>query len=250
MYICRGLREGFRIEVVAEYLEKESNLGRMLGLFTSPAELPKLQINRFGMIPKGLNTGKFRLITDLSFPPGQSVNDGIELCSLVYTSVENVAAQAGRFGRGALLAKVDIEAAYRLIPVHPQDRKLQGMKWKGAIFVDPMLPFGLRSVPKIFNAVADALHWHLGQAGIQYLFHYLDNFIMVASPNSPDCQRWLETLLSECCRLGVPIASHKTERPTTTLTFLGIEMDTIKGELRLPGEKLVRLRGELEEWSQ
>ncbi len=121
------------------------------------------------------------------------------------------------------------------------------MKWKEAIFIEPMLPFGLRSAPKIVNAVADALHWHLRQAGIQNLFQYLDDFIMVASPNSPNCQRWLETLLSECCRLGVPIASHKMEGPTTTLTFLGIEMDVIKGKLRLPGEKLVRLRGEVGE---
>ncbi len=68
------------------------------------------------MIPKGRNTGNFRLITDLSFPPGQSVNNGIEpkLCSLVYTSVEDEVAQAARFGHGALLAKVDIE-----VPVHP-----------------------------------------------------------------------------------------------------------------------------------
>jgi hypothetical protein len=39
-------------------------------------------------IPKGHNTGKWRLITDLSFPRGQSVNDGIEpdLCSICYIS--------------------------------------------------------------------------------------------------------------------------------------------------------------------
>ncbi len=95
-------------EVMAEYLEKENRLGRILGPFTSSAELPRLQVNRFGVIPKGRNTGKFRLITDLSFPPGQSVNNGIErkLCSLVYTSVEDEVAQAARFGHGALLARL------------------------------------------------------------------------------------------------------------------------------------------------
>ena len=74
--------------------------------------------------------GKFRLITDLSFPPGQCVIDGIDpsLCSPISTTVDEVVAQAAVLGRGALLAKVDIEAAYRLIPVHPQDRILQGMK--------------------------------------------------------------------------------------------------------------------------
>ena len=53
------------------------------------------------------------------------------------------------------MAKVDIEAAYRLVPVHPDDRPLLGMEWKGQVFADPMLPFGLWLAPKFFNAVAD-----------------------------------------------------------------------------------------------
>ena len=171
-------------DIVTEYLDRECRLGRMLGPFKPATHLPQLQINRFGVIPKGHNTGKYRLITDLSFPPGRSVNDGIDpdICSLVYTTVDEVAACAASLGAGALLAKVDIESAYRLIPVHPQDRVLQGMQWEGAIYVDPMLPFGLRSAPKIFNAVAEALHWHLVQSGITHLYHYLDDYIMVAQP--------------------------------------------------------------------
>ncbi len=218
--------------------------------FPCTDHLPRLHISRFGVIPKGHNTGKFRLITDLSFPAGQSVNDGVdsELCSLVYTKVDEVAAQAACSGRDALLAKVDIEAAYRLIPVHPQDRVIQAVQWGGNTFVDPMLPFGLRSAPKIFNAVADALQWHLTQAGIEVLFHYLDDYIMVAPPNSCLCQVWLGTLMQECARLGVPIAAHKTEGPATVVSFLGITIDTAKGELRLPEDKLSRLRDLLEEW--
>ncbi len=34
-----------------------------------------------GVIPKGHNTGKWRLIMDLSYPPEQSVNDSID-CQL------------------------------------------------------------------------------------------------------------------------------------------------------------------------
>ena len=83
--------------------------------------LPGLQISRMGVIPKGHIPGKWRLITDLSFPPGNSVNDGIDVtwCSLQYTSVEKVARAAQSLGKGALMAKVDIQSAYRLVPVHP-----------------------------------------------------------------------------------------------------------------------------------
>ena len=97
-----------------------------------------------------------------------------------------------------------------------------------------MLPFGLRSAPKIFNAVADTLHWHLAQGGIRYLYHYLDDFIIVAPPQSSHCQQDLTLLQQECSRLGVPIAAHKKEGPSTCLVFLGIENDTAVGELRLP----------------
>ena len=35
------------------------------------------------------------------------------------------------------------------------------MKWVGKLYVDKALPFGLRSAPKIFKAVADAMQWIL-----------------------------------------------------------------------------------------
>ena len=79
--------------------------------------------------------------------------------------MEKVAAAARRLGPGALLAKVDIKSAYRLIPVHPDDRPLLGINWNGELYVDAMLPFGLQSAPKIFTAVADALEWCICKKG-------------------------------------------------------------------------------------
>ena len=270
-YICQGLRAGFRIgycnkgtlrsatsnmestrlhpEVVTEYLTKELGKGRMLGPFP-PSWDPYLHVNRVGLVPKGHNTGKFRLITDLSFPVGYSINDGIqsELCSLSYTSVDDVASIVYRLGRGSLLAKVDVESAYRLIPVHPQDRILQAIQWEGSLYVDPMLPFGLRSAPKIFNAVADALNWYMIQLGIRNVLHYLDDFIVIGPPNSPECGSALALLERTCEELKVPLASHKREGPTTGLTFLGITIDTVAGEMRLPPEKLQRVKEMLRQW--
>ena len=168
--------------------------------------------------------------------------------SPIYTSVDRVAEVAAQYGKGAVLAKADIESAYRLIPVHPIDRPLQAMEWKGQIYIDPMLPFGLQSAPKLFIAVADALEWHLKQRGIRHVFHYLDDFIVVARPASPDCRIAIGILNEACTYLGVPIADHKRDGPTTCLTFLGIEVDTMAGQLRLPTEKLHRLQSLLAEW--
>ena len=116
------------------------------------------------------------------------------------------------------------------------------------MYVDPMLPFGLRSAPKIFNAVADALEWGVRQQGVEHIFHYLDDFIVIGAPDSPQCVEALATLTGTCARLGVPLADHKREGPTTCLTYLGIEMDTLEPQLRLPLEKLTRLQTLLAAW--
>ena len=94
------------------------------------------------------------MILGLSHPKGASVNDGIDrtLCSLTYMKVDDVVQQVLSLGKGTLLAKVDIESAFRNIPVHPDDRHLLGMLWDNKLYIDTVLPFGLRSAPKIFNS--------------------------------------------------------------------------------------------------
>ena len=85
----------------------------MLGPFPI-GSIPDIQISRISVIPKKSSPGKWRLITDLSFPHGKSVNDGIdpELTSFKYIKVHQVATQAALFGKGALIAKMDIKEAY------------------------------------------------------------------------------------------------------------------------------------------
>ena len=129
-------------EVVREYLVKECVEGRVMGPL-EPTQFPIIQISRFGVISKG-SSGKWRLIVDLSSPEGHSVNDGIdsELCSLKYVTVDDAVTAIQQKGLGAHLAKIDIQSAYRIIPVHPDDRWLLGMSWEGALYIDTVLSFG------------------------------------------------------------------------------------------------------------
>ena len=64
-------------------------------------------------------------------------------------------------GRGTLLAKFDIESAYRIIPVYSHDCYLLGIKSQGKYFIDLALTFGLRSAPFMFSSFADHLEWIL-----------------------------------------------------------------------------------------
>ena len=152
---------------------------------------------------------------DLSSPKGHSVNDGIgpELCSMQYLQMDDVVQRIALLGRRAMMAKMDIESAYRMVPVHPGDRPLLGMRWKGGIFFDTRLPLGLRSAPKIFSAVADALQWSFQQGEVLWVAHYLDDFVTVGAPDSLECQSNQDRMLLACQRLGVPVAQEKCAGP-------------------------------------
>ena len=127
---------------------------------------------------------------DLSSPGGASVNAGInpEEYSLHYITVDQVIRMVSQFGKGALMAKFDVEVAYRNIAVHPSHHYLLGMKWHGQFYVDLALPFGLRSVPYIFNTVADLVEWILRNSyQVSDLLHYLDDFITAGPADSVQC---------------------------------------------------------------
>ena len=143
----------------------------------------------------------------------------------------------------------NVKHAYRQIPVHPVDRPLLGMFWKGAFYIDAVLPFGLRSAPLLFSAVADALEWIVRQRGVDHIiFHYIDDFVLLGAPESEQCAVGLTTFIQSCETLGCLIAPDKTEGPTTKLTVLGIKFDSKAIEMRLPVEKLQRIQEILSEW--
>ncbi len=80
---------------------------------------------------------------------------------------ENVLQAIRSIRHQGLGAELDVESAYRLLPVHSEDRPLLGMQWRGKCYIDTALPFGLRSAPMIFNVVADAMQWIFEQNGVQ-----------------------------------------------------------------------------------
>ncbi len=84
--------------------------------------------------------------------------------------------------------------------------------------------------------------------GVHQVYHYLDDFVTQGPPSSDVCSWNLALILDVCKELGVPLAVEKVEGPTSTITFLGIEIDTMAGVLRLPQDKLQRLLSMLQEW--
>ncbi len=122
------------------------------------------------------------------------------------------------------------------------------MKWQGQVYIDPTLPFGLRSAPLIFSAVADAAMWVMMRRGVSHVVHYIDDFLTIGGPDTKECAE-NNTVMHEVCEyLGLPKEPAKDEGPMTSLSFTGIEIDSEAMELRLPKDKLARLLEELSHW--
>jgi len=232
---------------VDDYIAKELSTSH-LAVYENP--LVQVQTSPLGVIPKKGKENRWRLIMDLSAPHGSSVNDGIDrdFCSFHYVSVDTAAARMHNLGRGALLAKMDIKQAYRHIPVAPEDRHLLGLSWKGETYIDQVLPFGLRLAPLIFSAVADALQWIMINRGVSWTIHYIDDFLTMGAPHSKECGSNMKIMEATCAAAGLPIEPAKSVGPVSCLTFLGIELDSVEGLLRLPKEKLQNIMQILQQW--
>ena len=119
------------------------------------------------------------------------------------------------------MAKLDLKSAYRMVPVHSEDQHLLGIEWNGALYIDHALPFGLRSAPKLFTAIADGLTWAMKREGITDVIHYLDDFFFCGPAESPRCGAALRTAIPLCERLGFPVAPNKVERTIYSAHILG-----------------------------
>ena len=230
-YLASGFSEGFRIpytgkreatechnlksaralpEVLASKIFKECEAGRVAGPFSAPP-LPNLRVSPLGVVPKK-TPGQFRLIHHLSYPRGSSVNDYIspELCSVKYSSLDDAITNVRECGHGALMAKCDIQSAFRLLPVYPSDYCLLGFKFEGSWYVDKAMPMGCSIACAAFEKFSTFLEWAAKmRSGSRHITHYLDDFLFTGPSGSSACADLLATFQGLAAELGVPLAGGK-----------------------------------------
>jgi hypothetical protein len=210
-------------------LNKELEAGRLAGPFILPP-LKYFRVSPLGLVPKK-QPGDFRMIHHLSFPNGTSVNDGILdiETSVPYATVDDAIRIIKQAGPGCFLAKTDIKNAFRIIPINPADYHLLGIKWRESYYYDRAMPMGCSSSCRTFETFSTAVEWIARDL--------LDDFLIISSIYFV-CKAHLDLFIIICDFLGIPIAPDKTFGPSTTLTFAGIELDSLKWEARLPTDKI------------
>ena len=242
-------------DIVEKYLKHETSLGRISGPFDFPP-FKIFQINPLGVIPKK-DPGKFRLITDLSSPrpnsnstshSGKSINENIDkvFCEVTYSSLQDAIHLINNQKPGCWLSKTDIESAFRLLPISPDQRCLLGMSWQGKFYFDNCLPMGASSSCQLFERFSCALQFISESVGIRNSIHYLDDFLFI-NDSFASCENDLRLFKGLCKDIGVPLAPDKTVTPTQTLTFLGFSLDTVQGTVSLPMDKLQKCKDMIHE---
>ena len=79
-------------------------------------------------------------------------------------------------------------------------------------------------------------------------YPYVDDFLTMGRVESDECQVNMVLMHQTCQEAGLPLEPSKTQGPCPILTFLGIELDTIGMEMRLPQDKLRKTLDSLIQW--
>ena len=220
----------------------ELSMDRMAGPFLAPP-FDDFQVSPLGIVPKK-EPGTFRLIHDLSFPHGYSINAGIpkQYTSVRYEHFDKLVDMIKIAGVQSYIAKTDIESAFRLLPIHPSCYHLFGFIFQEQFYYDRCLPMGCAESCNLFESLSQAIQWIMRyHFDISSMWHLLDDFVFVY-PTAKECDTALEKFIHVSKILGIPIKHSKTFKANTVMTVVGIELDTKTMEARLPVEKLIRAR--------
>ena len=168
---------------VQNYIETEMKYGAIIGPFEN---FPfQCHVSPFLTRDKP-NSSNRRVILDLSFPPGKSVNDGVykdvyldTYLELNYPSVDTVVNCLKALDTEALLYKIDISRAFSHIRIDPGDLDLLGLKHEH-LFIDCTLPFRFRHGSIFFQRCTDAVRYIMKHKfHSPYLYNYIDDLIYI-----------------------------------------------------------------------
>ena len=188
-------------------------------------------------------SSELRVILDLSFPQGASVNAGIpggvldgQPFKLRLPRPADLAHKIIRHGKGCLLYKVDLSHAYRQLRSCPRDWPFMLVEWQGRPYVDIAIPFGLRhgasACQRTTEAVIEAAH----EKEEIDACPYIDDTVGVAVPEvAMDHYVALTDTMGE---LGLEAAPAKYTPPSTQLTWIGVTYDSVRMTMSIDSKRI------------
>lgn len=235
---------------VIKYLDTETKLGAILGPFKNPP-IQDLHCSPMLTRPKQ-GTDNRRVIVDLSWPHGNSINDSINdstymgtLFKLKFPSVDNITERIVKLKGNCLLYKIDLQRAFRHLKLDPRDINSTGLQFENQYYVDTAIPFGYRHGSACMQRLTDSLRWIMHKKGF-FVMNYIDDLIGCDEPSL--AIQGFEYLKSLIPKLGLTISSSKLYVPQNSIPCLGIDVDISSGVISIPSEKLEEIVQTCQAW--
>ena len=175
-------------------------------------------------------------------------------CKYTFPKIQDYKEMILKSGRGCWMWKRDLSRFFLQLPLCPTEYHRVGIIWRGLFFFFLALAFGLRHSGLQGQKVTDAVSWILRRLGLEtddekpyQVCNYSDDLGGVEESYSRAVAAYnkLNWLLSD---LGLEESLKKAEPPTTRITYLGVQFDSISMTMSVPPEKVTEIKAEIGLW--
>lgn len=207
-------------------IQDELNLGAITQV-TDPTEISKLYLSRTFTVPK--KGGSWRKVLDCRPLNASAISEHFKMETL------SMVRQVAR--KNDYMVKIDIQDAYLHVPLHPQSKNLLAFASNGRAYRYNAMAFGYNRAPRTFTKVLRPVVAFLREQGVRCII-YLDDIIIFAS-TLEEIREKARLTVKTLTNLGFLINWPKScLTPSTSVEFLGFEVDTAEMMLRLPQDKV------------
>lgn len=201
-------------------------------------------------------TAGVRLIFDLSWPRGDSLNDHTpqELKTCEYPLFDKAVQMCLKEGKGCFMSSADCKSAFKQLPLAPDQFCLVVMMCEHPIskrkyyFCDKTLCFGSGTscflYMKVSNALAHIFKFKTRRSAGD-ICNFLDDF-QTCKLDKDGCNRYLEIFIGICKEINLPLAEDKITWATQVIVFLGLLLNSRTQTVSIPIDKIERGKRELD----
>ena len=232
---------------VDKFIRTELKHEAIMGPFENSPFSPWYRTNPLMTRPKRDSQDR-RVILDLSYPEGASVNAQIPSQSLLDAAFKlrlptpkQLADRILTLGPGCHLFKIDLSRAYRQLRSDPRDWPFLGINWARGRYVDAAIPFGLRHGASACQRTSEAVStitFHKCQA---VTLPYVDDTAGSSLPHQS--QAHYRGTLETMDELGLQVAPAKCQAPSTEMEWIGVNYNTVDMTMQIAPAKVAEAAG-------
>ena len=227
---------------------KEVREKRYAGPFKKPPFKFFIQ-SPIGLVPKD-NGRETRLIFHLSYQKDgvSSVNANTpqDICKVKYCDFDMAVKRCIEEGRFCYISKSDMKSAFCNLRIKKKHwpwllmfAKSPGSSGQIYYFFDKALPFESSISCAHFQAFSDSISHIVKHFTKKVVVNYLDDYLFIAFLKRLGNSQ-VQVFLDVCNAINFPVAIEKMFWASTSLTFLGLLIDTIRQLICIPIEKVNR----------